>query len=234
MNERNEFDQIVGHSVIDWTPCLLPNLTKQHGRFCSVEPLLVDTHGPELFDVLCVNNEPSWTYLPKEYFKTYSSFKAWLDSELSRPDQRFYTIVDKKRRQAVGMCAYLRINPDHGVIEIGCINFAPFLKQTPAATESMYLMMCHAFDDLGYRRYEWKCNNLNEASKKAALRLGFKFEGVFRQSNVFKNRNRDTAWFSILDNEWPDIKTRLQRWLSHDNFDVDGQQIKRLSDINHR
>lgn len=231
MIEKNQFGQNLGTSIIDWASRAYPSASVKSGLFCSVEPLDVEIHGAVLFEALCVNNDASWTYLPLNNFNSYSAFKAWLIFETAKRDQRFYAIVDKTSGSAVGMCALLRINPEHGVAEIGCINYAPSLKKTPAATEAMYLMMKEVFDELGYRRYEWKCNNLNQASKNAALRLGFVFEGIFRQHNVFKHRNRDTAWFSIIDSEWPAIKQRLQRWLSSENFDVNGQQLKKLSQI---
>ncbi len=232
MYDKNEFDQRVGQYIADWAARPNPNAAKMNGAFCSVEALAIDTHAPDLFKTLCGEDyESSWTYLPRERAKTYESFTAWLNFETAQHDRRFYAIVDNKSKKAQGLCAYLRITPEHGSIEIGHIHFGRSLKQTPAATEAMYLMMRHAFDDLGYRRYEWKCNDLNEASKRAALRLGFSFEGIFRQSNVFKNRNRDTAWFSIIDGEWPMINQRFIRWLSHDNFAAQGRQIKSINEV---
>jgi RimJ/RimL family protein N-acetyltransferase len=137
--------------------------------------------------------------------------------------------ISNNNNLPIGIAGYLRINPEHGVIEVGHLHYSKLLQKTPAATEVMYLMMRYIFDDLGYRRYEWKCNSLNEASKNAALRLGFKFEGIFRQSNVFKKYNRDTAWFSIIDSEWIAIKERFHRWLDPNNFDAKGKQIISLS-----
>src|SRR5262249_23531809 len=136
-----------------------------------------------------------------------------------------------KTHLPIGKASYLRINPLHGVIEIGHLHFSKFLKRTAAATEAIYLMIQHLFDELGYRRCEWKCNALNQASRKAALRFGFKFEGIFRQNYVLKSHNRDTAWFSIIDNEWPQLKEKFQKWLDPNNFDCNGKQIIKLSDI---
>ena len=140
----------------------------------------------------------------------------------------FFAIIDAATDQAVGLASYLRIVPRHGVIEVGHIHFSPMLQKTPAATEAMYLMMVRAFDELGYRRYEWKCDALNEPSKRAAIRLGFTYEGTFRQATTYKKRNRDTAWFSITDKEWPKIKSGFERWLQAGNFTEKGEQIKSL------
>ncbi len=143
-------------------------------------------------------------------------------------DPLFHAIVDSKSGSAVGVAAYMRIDAANGVIEVGHLNFSPRLQATTAATEAMYLMMRRAFDELGYRRYEWKCDSLNEASRRAASRLGFRFEGVFRQAVVYKGRNRDTAWYSVLDSEWPALKAGFERWLSPDNFDENGCQRRKL------
>lgn len=151
-----------------------------------------------------------------------------LESITAEETTRTYAILSLDHAP-IGMASYLRITPEHGVIEVGDLHFSHLLRKTAAATEAMYLMMRYAFDELGYRRYEWKCNHLNTPSRNAALRLGFTFEGIFRQSNIFKNRNRDTAWFSIIDSEWPAIKDRLQKWLEPENFDNQGQQLQRLN-----
>lgn len=147
------------------------------------------------------------------------------------PDTFFYAIIDNKTGLPVGVASYLRINANHGSIEVGNLHFSKSLQKTPAATEAMYLLMYYAFEELGYRRYEWKCNNLNVPSRKAAERLGFTFEGIFRQCNVFKGHNRDTAWFSIIDSEWPTIKTKLEKWLDSKNFSASGKQILKLQEI---
>ena len=131
----------------------------------------------------------------------------------------------------VGIAGYLRINAEHGTIEVGHLHYSKHLQRTPAATEAMFLMMSHVFDDLKYRRYEWKCNSLNTPSIQSAIRLGFTFEGIFRQANVFKGYNRDTAWYSIIDSEWPALKEKLQRWLHPKNFDQDGKQVFKLEKI---
>jgi len=169
-----------------------------------------------------------WTYLPYGPFDTLESYRAWMEGMCRRSDPLFYAIVDRETGRAVGLAAYLRIDPASGSIEVGHLNFSPLLQRTPASTESMYLMMERAFN-LGYRRYEWKCDALNGPSRSAAQRLGFSFEGIFRQATVVKGRNRDTAWFSVIDQEWPTLKEAFQRWLHPTNFDEMGKQRARLS-----
>ena len=155
--------------------------------------------------------------------------RSWLHLTMAKEqDTLLYAILDSQNHVPVGISGYLRINPEHGVLEVGHLHFSKLLQKTPAATEAMYLMMEYAFGVLNYRRYEWKCNSLNQASKDAALRLGFTYEGTFRQSNVFKNHNRDTSWFSILDHEWPAINKKLRQWLEPCNFDAQGNQKTRL------
>jgi RimJ/RimL family protein N-acetyltransferase len=230
MNEKNEFNQIAGHPVKNWQPVKMPAQAIMQGKYCILEPINIDKHTEKLFENLLIENQgESWTYLPYGPFKNNDEFSAWIKATNAEQDTELYAILNI-HHIPIGIAGYLRINPGHGVIEVGHLHFSKLLQKTPAATEAMYLMMRHAFDDLGYRRYEWKCNSLNEASRNAALRLGFTFEGIFRQSNVFKNRNRDTAWFSIIDSEWPAIKEKLQQWLDLKNFDSDGNQVKRLNE----
>jgi RimJ/RimL family protein N-acetyltransferase len=169
-----------------------------------------------------------WTYLPYGPFATLDSYHVWAMDVCKRPDPMFYAIVDKTTDRAVGVASYLRIDPAAGSIEVGHINYSPLLQRTPAGTEAMFLMMERAFA-LGYRRYEWKCDSLNAPSRAAAQRLGFSFEGIFRQATVMKGRNRDTAWFAVIDREWPTLKSAFQRWLNPSNFDESGKQRARLS-----
>ena len=171
----------------------------------------------------------NWDYLPYGPFDDLDSFKAFLSETCLGPDPLFYAICDQSSGRAVGMASYLRIDPPQGVIEVGHINYAPAMQRRPAATEAMFLMMRQVFDDWGYRRYEWKCNNLNDRSKQAAERLGFSFEGVFRQAAVVKGRNRDTAWFSMLDSEWPVNRAVFEQWLDPTNFDAAGNQRTSLA-----
>lgn len=232
MSELNEHNQLVGQPIPNWRPVERPALKPLKGKYCHLEPIDINKHAEQLFSNLLVdNNGESWTYLPYGPFATYDEFKQWLIETLSDKDTLLYAVIDVSTNQPIGVAGYLRINPNHGSIEVGHLHYSKFLKQSPAATEAMYLMMSYAFDELHYRRYEWKCNSLNQASRNAALRLGFKFEGVFRQCNVFKNRNRDTAWFSIIDSEWPNLKLRFQKWLDPENFDETGKQKLRLNEL---
>lgn len=233
MSIKNEFNQLLDFSVPDWTPRAWPSKKILSGRYCDLALLDVTQHGEPLFDALCKKTaDDTWTYLPYGPFKTYKDFQQWFEEiKTKEKDTILYAILESETQQPIGICGYLRINSEHGVIEIGHVHFSKELKKTPAATEAIYLMMHYALEELKYRRYEWKCNAFNEASKRAALRFGFTFEGIFRQCNVFKNHNRDTAWFSILDKEWPDIKKRFERWLHPDNFDAKGQQKTRLQNF---
>jgi RimJ/RimL family protein N-acetyltransferase len=189
-----------------------------------LEALFANTSGPE--------HEHLWTYMFEDSFQNRNSFDAYLQRKADSEDPLFYTIIDKSSGDAVGWAAYMRMEPLHRVIEVGSIMFTPRLQRTVGATEAMYLMARHAFEDLHYRRYEWKCDALNEPSRRAALRLGFKFEGVFRQHMVVKDRNRDTAWYSMLDSEWPARKRALEQWLDAANFDENGKQRVSLSSLN--
>lgn len=172
-----------------------------------------------------------WTYLSVGPFASEATYLGWLKTVAPSEDPLFYAIVDRARGQAAGLASYLRIDPPNGVIEVGHLQFSPLMQRTPVATEAMYLMMRRAFEELGYRRYEWKCDALNAPSRAAALRYGFRFEGIFRQAVVYKGRSRDTAWFSILDREWPAIKDAFERWLDPANFDAEGHQRARLADL---
>ena len=171
----------------------------------------------------------NWTYLPYGPFETLESYRAWTENSSCSEDPLYYAVVDLSDR-AVGVASYLNIDPNAGSIEVGNINYSPLLQRSPAGTEAMFLMMRQALE-LGYRRYEWKCNALNTASRASAKRLGMSFEGVFRQAKVVKGRNRDTAWYSAIDTEWPDLKDAFLRWLDPSNFDDEGQQRRRLSEI---
>jgi len=172
-----------------------------------------------------------WTYLSVGPFSDVAAYRDWVVSVMPSEDPLFHAIVDSHTGNAVGIAGYLRIDPPNGVIEVGHLQYSPRLMQTRAATEAMYLMMRRAFDELGYRRYEWKCDSLNSASRAAAERLGFRFEGIFRKAVVYKGRSRDTAWFSIVDIEWAGVKDALERWLDARNFDHEGHQRKRLAEL---
>jgi RimJ/RimL family protein N-acetyltransferase len=200
------------------------------GRYCRVEPLAPSRHAGELYAANQLDEGGRlWTYLSVGPFLDQDAYRAWLDQVAGADDPLFHAILDRESGQAVGLAAYLRIDPPNGVLEVGHLQFSPRLQRTPAATEAMFLMMRRAFDELGYRRYEWKCDSLNAASRAAAERLGFQFEGVFRQAAVYKGRNRDTAWYAIIDAEWFAIKAAFERWLAPENFDAAGRQRVRLA-----
>ena len=207
----------------------LPLKKKLVGNYTILEPLNVSKHSKGLYSEYSKDKKNIiWTYLPYGPFKTYLNFRNWMKSFCLNKDPFFYSIYSKRQKKYCGMASYLRIEPDHGSIEVGHINYSPLLQNSVEGTETMYLMMKNAFEVLGNRRYEWKCNNLNSSSKKAALRLGFRFEGVFRQMFIFKGRSRDSAWFSILDKEWPKNKKRFLNYLKKINFDKNFKQIKKL------
>jgi RimJ/RimL family protein N-acetyltransferase len=200
------------------------------GRFCRVEPIDPDRHAADLHAANM--QDPAgvhWTYLSYGPFERLEDYRDWMTKSCLGDDPMFHAVVSRASGRAVGVASYMRIDERVGVIEVGHINYAPALQRTPAATEAMFLMMRRVFDELGYRRYEWKCDALNARSRAAAERLGFHFEGVFRQATVYKNRNRDTAWFSLVDSEWPALKAAFERWLSPENFDGAGRQRQSLA-----
>ena len=230
MSQTNHLGQTIGDPVPEWRTVPRPATDPMVGRLCRLERLDPGGHGDQLFEANSRDaDHRNWTYLPYGPFESRAAYREWLDAECRGEDPLFYAVIDSTGGRAVGVASYLRINPTHGVIEVGHINYSPLLQNTAAATEAMYLMMRHVFD-LGYRRYEWKCDALNERSCAAARRLGFSYEGTFRQAMVNKGRNRDTAWFSILDGEWPARRTALERWLDPSNFDAGGRQKTRLAD----
>ena len=197
------------------------------GRFGSIVPATPE-HAEALFRAFAADTlNASWTYLPYGPFASETAFGDWLAGTCRGEDPLFHTILDTDGR-ALGLSSYLRIDPGNGVIEVGHIHFSPALRRKALATEAMALMMARVFDELGYRRYEWKCDALNAPSRAAAHRLGFTYEGTFRQAAVVKGRNRDTAWFSVLDSEWPDLRARFARWLDPGNFDAEGRQRSAL------
>lgn len=201
------------------------------GRFCRLEPLNPEKHAAGLYAANALDNDgKNWTYLPYGPFRTFEEYCDWTNRICASSDPLFYAIVDRAEDKAVGVASYLRIDPQNGSIEVGHINYSPLLQRLPAATEAMYLMMKHAFE-LGYRRYEWKCDALNTPSRQAAQRLGFSFEGLFRQAVVVKGRNRDTAWYAMIDTEWPALNQAFLQWLDPANFDEQGKQRTRLSGL---
>ena len=227
----NALGQPVGSPVPNWTARPRPPRSPITGRYCRVEMLDPAKHAADLFTGNQLDTEGrNWTYLAYGPFAKLEEYRAWLDSVASAEDPLFHTIIDLGSGKAVGVASLMRIDPPNGVIEVGHINYSPLLQRKPHATEAMYLMMSRVFDELGYRRYEWKCDNCNMPSRAAAERYGFTFEGVFRQAVVYKGRNRDTAWFSITDKDWPAIKRGYEAWLAPENFAGDGTQLSSLAD----
>lgn len=225
----------LGATLPDWQPASRPQHAALLGERVRLEPLSAERHGDSLFTAFMMPGEgphdtpqARWAYSGGMAFSDAEQCHAWLADRARTEDPFFFAIVEAKSERALGLASYLNIEPEHGSIEVGHIHFSPALRRTPAATEAMLLMMRHAFA-LGYRRYEWKCDALNAASRRAAERLGFRFEGIFRQHRVVNGRNRDTAWFSLLDGEWPANEARLMRWLAAENFDDEGHQRSSLS-----
>lgn len=230
----NALGQPVGPPVVNWLPPVHPPLDPMAGRFCRLEPLDVARHAADLQRANMLDAEHrNWTYLPYGPFETLEGYAAWAAGVAVLSDPQFWAIVDSENGKAVGVAAYLRIDQKAGSIEVGHINYSPLLQRRPAATEAMYLMMRRAFRS-GYRRYEWKCDALNAPSRRAAERLGFSYEGLFRQAAVYKGRNRDTAWYAAIDREWPALDEAFQRWLEPLNFDEGGHQRVSLRDLTSR
>ncbi len=225
MAEERKF----GAPVKDWTPPRAPGSPVLEGRYARLERLDADLHAGELHSANSAS-DAIWDYLPYGPFSSAAAYHRWARDMAALDDPYFYAIRDLERGHWCGVASFLRITPAAGTIEVGHINFAPALQHTRAATEAMYLMMAWAFG-AGYRRYEWKCDALNLPSRRAAQRLGFSYEGIFRQATVVKGRNRDTAWFAAIDTEWPALKVAYEVWLSPGNFDAEGRQIERLSDL---
>jgi RimJ/RimL family protein N-acetyltransferase len=226
----NPLGQPIGAPLPGWSARPAPPRSAIEGRFCRVEPLDPDRHAADLFEA---NREDAdgrnWTYLPHGPYPSFDLYRAYLVAAAPRNDPLVHAILDRANGRAVGVASLMRIDPAAGVIEIGGINYSPRLQRRPAATEAMYLLMRRVFDELGYRRYEWKCDALNAPSRAAALRLGFRYEGLFRQATVYKGRSRDTAWFSVIDREWPVLRAAFERWLDPANFDTAGGQRQSLS-----
>lgn len=231
MTERlNGLGQYIGFPLANWTARPRPPRSVMEGRFCHIEPIDLNRHAADLHAAnLQDTTGANWTYLAYGPFERLEDYREWMTKTCLGDDPMFHAVVDRASGRAVGVASYLRIDERAGVIEVGHINYAPPLQRTPASTEAMYLMMRRVFDELGYRRYEWKCDALNAPSNAAARRLGFHFEGIFRQATVYKGRNRDTAWYSILDREWPALKVAFERWLNPSNFDSTGRQRQSLS-----
>jgi len=216
--------------AVEAGPARRPARVTLEGRFVRLEPLDAARHGPALWTNVAGADEV-WDYLFDEPSPDKASLVAGLARKAASEDPLFWAIVDKASGEAQGYATLMRVDPIHRTIEVGNILFAPALQRKPGATETMALLAAHAFEALGHRRYEWKCNALNAPSRAAAERLGFTFEGVFRQHMIVKGRNRDTAWYAMLDTEWPAVKRGFVRWLAPDNFDEAGRQRRSLADL---
>ena len=225
----NEHGQQVGDEVPEWTPRTPPGPVTLEGRYVRLEALAAD-HAEPLFEALCGPDDASlWTYRPTDPPTDVAGMARVVAETAASPDTVTLAIVPLDTGRAAGMATYYRVDPQHGTIEVAGVIYARSLQRTRAATEAIHLMACHAFEELGYRRFEWKCDSLNEPSARAARRLGFTYEGRFRHHMVTKGRNRDTDWFSITDTEWPAVRSLHERWLDPANFEDDGTQRTALS-----
>jgi len=226
----NTLGQPLGAALPAWAPPRLPPRDPMAGRYARVEPIderfAAELHAANSQDA----DGRTWTYLPYGPFPSEAEYRQWLTATCLSSDPLFHTVIDITSGRAAGLAAYMRIAPAAGSIEVGHVHFSPLLQRSRAATEAMYLMMKRAFG-LGYRRYEWKCDALNAPSRAAAQRLGFSYEGIFRQATVYKSRNRDTAWYAAIDGEWPALAHAFETWLDPANFDETGHQRIRLSDL---
>lgn len=228
---QNSLGQPVGLPLPGWKAPPVPSREPMLGCSCRLEPLDPERHAADLYAANSLDKEQRmWTYMTYGPFGSFDDYAAWLRSVHDSPDPLFFAVIDLATDRPVGVVSYLRIQPASGSIEVGHLAYSPRLQRTSAATESMYLMMKKAFE-LGYRRYEWKCDALNAPSRAAALRLGFRYEGIFRKATVYKERSRDTAWFSIIDSEWPKLEAAFSAWLAPENFDAAGRQKARLSEF---
>jgi RimJ/RimL family protein N-acetyltransferase len=231
-HEFNECGLPVGSIVPGWNPRPWPLATSIQGRYCRLAPLVAADHAQSLWLNLCEPSHPGqWTYMPDHQPADAQACETWVVSLAASRDPMFHAVIDEETRRAMGLVAFMRVDCANGVIEVGHIHYGPALQRTRAGTEAIYLAMRRAFDELGFRRLEWKCDSLNAPSRRAAERFGFTFEGVFRNAKIVKGRNRDTAWYAIIDREWPAIKVAFDAWLDPGNFDAQGRQIVPLSGL---
>ena len=228
----NELGQPIGWPVAGWSARPAPPDDPMVGAHCRLERLDPGRHAADLHAAHLLDTDGrNWTYLPYGPFASLDDYRLWAEGVAGSGDPQFWAIIDARTQQAVGVASFLRVDRASGSIEVGHINYSPLLQRTAAATEAMYLMMRRAFDELGYRRYEWKCDSLNAPSRAAAARLGFTYEGTFRQAVIYKGRNRHSAWFSITDGEWPVVSAAFTAWLDPANIDDDGRQRRSLADL---
>ncbi|SDR41785.1 Protein N-acetyltransferase, RimJ/RimL family [Paraburkholderia fungorum] len=229
---RNEFDQPIGTALPGWHGAQAPGREPLTGRYCRIEPVDVARHAEDLYDAYrSAADARDWTYLAVGPFDSLAAYREHLTRMAASADPLHHAVIDLATGKAVGTLALMRIDRANGVIEVGHVTYSPRLKRTRIATDAMFLLMTQVFDQWGYRRFEWKCDSLNGPSRTAALRYGFTFEGIFRQAIVYRERNRDTAWFSIIDSEWPALRASYAQWLDAANFDAQGQQVEKLVDL---
>jgi RimJ/RimL family protein N-acetyltransferase len=229
---HNEYGQPIAAPVPDWHGAKAPEAVTLTGRFVRLEPVDVERHARDLFDAYATETDGSnWTYLAVGPFDSFDVWKAHFTKMAESKDPRHFAVIDLATGKAVGTLSLMRIDAPNGVIEVGHVTYSPLLQRSRASTETIYVLMKYVFDTLGNRRFEWKCNSLNAPSRAAAERYGFTYEGLFRQAIVTRGRNRDTTWYSILDNEWPATRVGFEQWLDDRNFDADGRQIARLTDL---
>jgi RimJ/RimL family protein N-acetyltransferase len=228
----NTLEKTMPEELKNWQPRPRPERKVMEGRFVRLEPFSAEKHGDDLYEASSVADaDERFRWLPDYPPQNRAAFQPWLVNAEASADPLFFAVIDKASGKAVGRQTLMRIEPKHGVIEIGNVYWGPDLSRRPGATEAQFLFMQYVFDELGYRRYEWKCDNDNVPSRRSAHRFGFRPEGVFRQHLVVKGKNRDTAWFSIIDREWPALKKAYEGWLAPDNFDTEGKQKMRLEDF---
>ncbi|SNS87592.1 GNAT family N-acetyltransferase [Tropicimonas sediminicola] len=228
----NALGQPIGWPLDVALPRPRPHRAPMQGRFCTLEPADPEVHAASLFEAFATSADHRiWTYLPYGPFDSAEALADWMRATCLGNDPMFFTLREAGAGRCLGLASYLRIDPGNGSVEVGHINFSPLVQRTPMATEAMFLMADHAMTDLAYRRYEWKCDALNAPSRAAAERLGFLYEGTFRQAAQYKGRNRDTAWFAFTDGDWPRVREALAAWLAPENFDADGQQRRSLAAI---
>jgi RimJ/RimL family protein N-acetyltransferase len=227
----NAFGQPIGAELTGWSPPPLPPREAIEGRYCRIEPLDPERHGADLFEAFAADSEGrNWTYRFEEPFDDQTALAGWLAEISVLNDPMFFAYIDRASGKAVGNGAFMRIDADVGSIEVGSIMYSALMQRTRVATEAMYLKMRLVFE-LGYRRYEWKCDALNVPSRSAAQRLGFSYEGIFRQATLYKGRSRDTAWYACIDCEWARLHDAFETWLDPANFDGNGQQKQSLSNL---
>ncbi len=231
MTQRvNQFGLPVGVDLPGWTPRARPDATPMQGRYCTLEKLNAARHADALFDAyMQAPDGRDWTYLFVERPADRAAYRAYAEANEASADPYHYAILDAASGQPIATSSLMRMDPAMGTIEVGNVTYSPLIQRQPAGTEAQFLLMRRAFDELGYRRYEWKCDSLNAPSRAAALRYGFTFEGIFRQAVVYKGRNRDTAWFAVTDQDWPLVRAGFEAWLDPANFDAAGRQQQSLA-----